>query len=163
MHIPEEVRRALSTVLRELIDGATADQCWVLNPGDSGLLASLDALSASAASARPDGRSSIAAHVDHVRYGLELLNRWVAGEKNPFADANYAASWTRQHVDEAGWRNLRDALAHEAHGWLAAMQQPGDVDDVELTGMIAAAVHLAYHVGAIRQIGAATRGPLAQD
>lgn len=163
MRIPEDARRALMTVLRETIEGAAADQGWILNPGDPGLLASLDALSASAASARPDGRSSIAAHVDHVRYGLELLNRWAAGEKNPFAEADYAASWRRQHVDEAGWRALREALRHQAQTWLAAVQQPRELDQVELTGIVASAAHVAYHFGAMRQIDAAVRGPLARD
>jgi hypothetical protein len=163
MNIPDEVRRALSTVLRESIEGARGDQGWVLNPGDPGLLASLDVLSASAASARPDGRSSIAAHVDHVRYGLELLNRWAAGEKNPFADANYAASWRRQQVDDAGWTALRHSLRAQAQRWLAAVEQPRELDQVELTGMVASVVHLAYHLGAIRQIDAAARGPAARD
>jgi hypothetical protein len=162
MQIPPSVRDSLTTVLRELLDGA-GEPCWVLNAGDSGLLASLDALSASAASARPGGRSSVAAHADHLRYGLSLLNRWAAGEENPFAGADYAASWRRQQVDDAGWRELRDALAREAHAWLAAVQQPRDVDGMELTGIIAGTVHLAYHLGAIRQVDAAARGPLARD
>jgi hypothetical protein len=163
MRVPDEVRRALTTVLRESIEGAAPDQGWVLNPGDPGLLASLEALSAPAASARPNGRSSIAAHVDHVRYGLELLNRWAAGEKDPFANADYAASWRRQHVDEEAWRALRDALKHQAQTWLAAVEQPRELDQVELTGIVASAVHLAYHLGAMRQIDAAARGPLARD
>jgi hypothetical protein len=162
MQIPPSVRDSLTTVLRELLDGA-GEPCWVLNPGDSGLLASLDALSASAASARPGGRSSVAAHADHLRYGLSLLNRWATGEENPFAGADYAASWRRQQVDDAGWRELRDALAREAHAWLAAVQQPRDVDGMELTGIIAGTVHLGYHLGAIRQVDAAARGPLARD
>jgi hypothetical protein len=163
MWIADDVREALARVLRELIDGADADAGWTLNPGDRGLLASLDALSASAASARPNGRSSIAGHVEHLRYGLELLNRWAGGEKNPFADADYAASWRRQRVDDAAWRQLRDALARQARTWLIAVERPREVDQVELTGIIASAVHLAYHVGAIRQIDAAARGPLARD
>ncbi len=134
-----------------------------MNPADPGLLASLDALSASAASARPGGRSSIAAHVDHVRYGLELLDRWAAGEKDPFTDAEYAASWRRQHVDEPAWRGLREALRHEAQAWLTAVQQPRELDWIELTGIVASVAHLAYHLGAVRQIDAAARGPLARD
>jgi len=159
----DQIRNALAAVLRELIDGADPDTGWALNPGDRGLLASLDALSAAAASARPGGRSSIAAHVDHLRYGLELLNRWAGGEKNPFADADYSASWRRQDVSEAQWRELCDALARQSRGWMIAVQQPRDWDDVELTGILASAVHLAYHLGAIRQIDPAARGPAARD
>ena len=79
------LRETLAGLLRELVDGPPGSFAYVLNPGDRGLLASLDELSAEAASAQPGGRSSIAAHVDHLRYGLELLNRWARGE-DPWGD-----------------------------------------------------------------------------
>jgi hypothetical protein len=40
---------------------------------------------------------------------------------------------------------------------------PRDVDDIELNGMVGSVAHLAYHLGAIRQIDRATRGPAAND
>jgi hypothetical protein len=159
----EPVGGAAITLLRELMDGAATDVAWVLNPGDRGLLASLDALSADAASARPGGRSSIAAHVDHVRYGLELLNRWARGDENAFATADYGASWRRQQVSSAEWGSVRAALASEAHAWQTALAAPRDWGSVTLTGVPASIVHLAYHVGAIRQIDAAASGPRARD
>jgi hypothetical protein len=39
------------------------------------------------------------------------------------------------------------------------LNTPREVEAVELTGMIASVAHLAYHLGAIRQIGKETRGP----
>jgi hypothetical protein len=143
--------------------GAAPDEAWVLNRGDRGLLASLEALSAEAASARPGGRSSIAAHVDHLRYGIELLNRWASGEDDPFAAADYSASWRRQNVSDTEWRQLRDALARDTRAWEHALLQPRSVDLPGLTGMLASVVHLAYHLGAIRQINLAAAGPPAQD
>ena len=156
----EELFRALSTVLRELVEGAEAEACWVLNPKDPGLLRSLDKLSATAASALTSTGSSIAAHVDHLRYGFELLNRWSAGEKNPFADADYSASWRRTSVSDREWAALRDGLRLEARKWMDALQRPRELNQVELTGAVASVAHLAYHVGAIRQINAAARGPV---
>ena len=88
--LSKPIRHSLALLLRELLNGPSDNVAFVLNPGDRGLLASLDALSTEAANARPNGRSSVAAHVDHLRYGFELLNRWARGE-NPWADANYAA------------------------------------------------------------------------
>jgi hypothetical protein len=155
--------RVLAVLLQELIDGPAPDASWVLNPGDEGLLRSLDKLSAAAAStAAAGGGPSIAAHVDHLRYGLSLLNRWSRGE-NPFADANYRASWSRLTVSDDEWAALRDALRAEAQTWLAAIRQPRPVSDFELTGIVSSVVHLAYHMGAIRQIDRATRGPSARD
>jgi len=154
---------ALVAVFDELLDGAAADAAWVLNPHDPGLLASLDRLSAAQASAVPaSGGASIAAHVDHVRYGLELLNRWSRGEE-PFADANYGASWQRVAVSEAEWASRREALRREASAWRDALQSPRVESLTERAGVVGSVVHLAYHLGAIRQIDRSIRGPSAQD
>jgi hypothetical protein len=158
--------RALLNVLNELVDGAAKEAAGVLNPEDPGILKSLDALTAEEASAVPaGGGSSVAAHVEHLRYGLELLNRWSRGEE-PFADADYSASWRHVTVSEAEWASRREALRREAYAWREAIAyQPGTrtLSDVELTGVISSIAHLAYHLGAIRQIHRATRGPSARD
>jgi hypothetical protein len=159
--LAESLRRCLTRLLRELLDGPPTKAAFVLNPGDRGLLASLDALSAEVASERPGGRSSVAAHVDHLRYGFELMNRWARGE-NPWSGADFAASWQRQRVSEEQWRALRAALAHEARAWETASGQR-DWDDESLTGALSSIVHLAYHVGAIRQIQRPASGPPAKD
>jgi hypothetical protein len=160
------LRRSLLNLLNELVDGSAKAAAWVLNPEDPGILKSLDALTAEEASAVPTGGgSSVAAHVDHLRYGLDLLTRWSRGEE-PFADADYSASWRRVTVSEAEWASRREALRREAYAWREAIeQQPGAraLSDVELTGIIASIAHLAYHLGAIRQIHRATRGPSARD
>jgi hypothetical protein len=151
------------TLLRELLYGPAKEAAWVLNPGDAGLLASLDKLSPEEASARHDDQSSIAAHVDHLHYGLSLVNRWVRGEENPFATADYSASWTRQEVNEEQWRALRKKLADEAGAWASAAATPREWNPMTLTGAMGSIVHLAYHTGAIRQIDAKTHGPRATD
>jgi len=90
------------------------------------------------------------------------MNRWSRGE-NPFADADYSASWRRPPVSEQEWATLRERLRDEARRWIDAIQQPREMNDIELTGIIGSIAHLAYHLGAIRQIDASTRGPLATD
>src|SRR5262249_55328451 len=82
-------QRALTNMLSEIFDGPPGNEAYVLNPGDPGLLRQLDSVAADAASARPmPGKTTIAAHVDHVHYGLSLLNRWAAGEPNPWVGAD---------------------------------------------------------------------------
>ena len=66
--LADTLRDAMVAVLREGLDGPAESGAFFLNRGDRGLLASLDTLSAQQASARPDGRASVAAHTDHVRY-----------------------------------------------------------------------------------------------
>ena len=157
-----DVSNALATLLSELADGASSDACYVLNRGDAGLLQSLEKLSATAASQPAPTGSTIAAHVDHLRYGLSLMNRWASGE-NPWTDADWTASWRKTTVSEPAWRKLRDQLRDEIHRWLQTVRTPRDVNDIELIGMVGSVVHLAYHIGAIRQMNSAARGPLARD
>src|SRR5207247_546698 len=72
-------QRALSNMLTEIFDGPPGQEAYLLNPGDPGLLRQLDRIDASAASKRPmPGKTTIAAHIDHVRFGFSILNRWAA-------------------------------------------------------------------------------------
>jgi hypothetical protein len=152
----------MTTLLRELLEGPASSGAFVLNRGDPGILGSLDALSAEAASARPGNRSSVAAHVEHLRYGFELRNRWARGE-DPWSTARWADSWIRQEVTEEEWKDRRAALAAEARAWLATSAEPRDWNSLDLTEALSNTVHLAYHLGAIRQVAAAASGPPAAD
>jgi hypothetical protein len=154
------LHRALSKLLTEIFDGPPGREAFILNPGDLGLLGQLESVTATEASARPmPGRTTIAAHVDHVRYGLELLTRWDAGEENPWATADWEASWRRTTVDEVQWRTLRDGLRREAEAWQRAVTRRTDWSDLAAAGSLASVAHTAYHLGAIRQILAALSSP----
>lgn len=155
-----EITGTLGTLFSELVDGAPQSGAYMLNKGDPGLLRSLDKLSAQAASSATTRGATIAAHVDHLRYGLSLMNRWANGE-DPWDSADWTASWRRMRVSDAEWQQLRAAIAEEAHRWLAAMRTPRDMNETELNGVVGTIAHLAYHVGAIRQIDPAARGPSA--
>jgi hypothetical protein len=153
-----DLNRSLPSLFSELVNGTRGTGAFVLNRGDRGLLTSLDRLSADAASASHAGGATIAAHVDHLRFGLSLMNRWAAGE-NPFDDADWSASWNTTTVSDAEWRELRAGLRREVEAWYSALQSPREVAGVELDGVIGSVIHLAYHLGAIRQIDAGVRGP----
>jgi hypothetical protein len=158
----QTLHRSLTALFGELADGAPETGAFVLNPGDRGLLAGLDALSAGEASATSRGGASVAAHADHLRYGLSLLNRWSAGE-NPFADADWTVAWRRTAVSDAEWAELRRGLRSEADRWHRTLAQPRDMDESELNGVLGSIVHMAYHFGAIRQIQPRARGPRAEE
>ena len=154
----KDLTGTLATLLAELVDGAPAKEAYILNGDDAGLLRSLDKLTAADASAAVHGGASIAAHVDHLRYGLSLMNRWSEGD-NPFATADWSASWRKTAVSDGEWQQLRTELGHEAHRWLDAVRTPREVCVVELNGIVGSIAHFAYHLGAIRQINRAARGP----
>jgi len=61
------------------------------------------------------------------------------------------------------WAARREALRRKAYAWREALRRPGDVGEAGLTAIVASVVHLGYHLGAIRQIDRATKGPRARD
>jgi ribosomal protein S15P/S13E len=158
-----EINNALTTLFGELVDGAPRDPSYMLNTGDIGLLGSLGRLSAADASQTHAGGASIAAHVDHLRYGLSLMNAWRSGVDNPWLGADWTASWRITSVSDREWQQMRAALRDETHRWQSAMGAARELNETQLTYMIANIAHLAYHVGAIRQIDRSTRGPLATE
>ena len=82
--------RTVSKLLTEIFNGPPGAEAYILNPGDGGLHRQLETISATVASQQPiPGKPSIAAHVDHVHFGLTLLTRWISGEENPWADADW--------------------------------------------------------------------------
>jgi hypothetical protein len=154
----DDLTRILDNLFGELMHGVSGAGGFMLNVGDRGLLRSLERVTAADASALTRTGSSIAAHVHHVTYGLSLLNRWSRVE-NPFADADWAASWKKTSVTESEWEALRIQLRDEGAKWLTVLRTPREVQDLELSGMIGSLAHRAYHVGAIRQINSSARGP----
>jgi hypothetical protein len=151
-------QRAVSKLLTEIFDGPTGAEAYILNPGDPGLHRQLETISASIASQQSiPAKPSIAAHVDHVDYGLSLLTRWISGEENPWADADWNGSWSRTTVTDDQWRKLRDSLRTRADTWQKAMAVRTDWDDVHAAGALSTIAHTAYHLGAIRQILGASK------
>ena len=150
-------RRALVKLLVEVFAGPPGNEAYLLNPGDLGLLRQLESISARTASSRPmPGKTTIASHADHVLYGLTLLNRWADGEENPWATADWEASWKRPTVTDQQWRTLLDGLRTQSRKWREGVEARGEWDDVAAAGALSSAAHTAYHLGAIRQILAAT-------
>ena len=154
-----DIAPVLAGLFSELVDGASKTGAFILNSGDAGLLRSLDKLSAADASRSANDGATIAAHAQHLRYGLSLMNQWAAEGGNPFADAKWDEAWKTSAVDDAAWAEIRSGLRDETRRWLTALSAPREVIEVELAGMTGSVAHLAYHLGAMRQIHKDARGP----
>ena len=65
--------------------------------------------------------------------------------------------------EQAIWIVVNDGHAgsgsHRVAVGCKPMYSPREVSEVELSGMVASLAHLAYHLGAIRQIDRQARGP----
>jgi hypothetical protein len=154
-----EFSPTLARLFSELVDGTQPGGAFVLNSGDAGLLRSLETLSADDASRSANEGATIAAHARHLQYGLSLMNRWAREGGDPFADATWDEAWKTSRVDEREWQTIRDGLQQESRRWHEALRAPREAAGDELAGLIGSIAHLAYHLGAIRQIVKSARGP----
>ena len=155
-----DLTSTLTTLFAELMQGPPKGRdAFMLNSGDVGLLRSLEKLSAADASRSVNDGATIAAHARHVQYGLSLMNRWAREGGDPFSDATWDAAWKTTRVDDAEWTTIRKELEAECRRWLESLGTPREASPVELSGMIGSIAHLAYHLGAIRQIDKSARGP----
>jgi hypothetical protein len=138
-----EVHLAMRQLFSELADGATdIGGAYILNSGDIGLLRSLDTLRASDVSLAVNDGATIAAHAQHLRYGLSLMNRWATEGGNPFADATWDEAWSLADVDARQWDEIRRGLRDEARRWLDTLGSARTLTGIELTGMIGSIAHL---------------------
>lgn len=152
------VMEAIGTVLAEAYEGpADPSGTWfVNNAADAGFFPTLDALSADeAARAAGAGRSTVAAHAGHIRFGLEVSRRWVAGDRGPF---DWHQSWAVSTVDDAAWAELRAGLRQEYAAFRRALDEVGEWDESRFTGVIGNLAHAAYHLGAVKQMVLELRG-----
>ena len=156
----KDINESLTTLFGELVNGAvTGGGAFILNSGDAGLLRSLDKLPAADASNSVHGGATIAAHAQHIRYGLSLMNRWAAEGGDPFSNAKWDEAWKTSRVDDGQWAEIRKGLGDETRRWLQVLGAPRQVTAPELSGVVGSIAHLAYHFGAIRQIAVGARGP----
>jgi hypothetical protein len=153
-----DVTPSLTAVMGELLNGTAPSGGLLLNSGDKGIVDSLARLSAAEASQIVNGGSSIAAHAAHVTFYANIINRVAAGE-NPWDGADWTLAWKKPVVNADEWEDIKQDLVDEHRKWLAINGEPREVTTSELTYLVASIAHLAYHLGAIRQMDRHSRGP----
>ncbi len=150
-----------NTVIQSIVDLFTEayagppdpSSTWFIdNEPDSGILGLIAGVSASEASwstsANGQPGTTIAAHVEHLRWSLANANAQIRGERG----GKWKESWSVLGLDEAGWDRLRQALRAEYEELLSQIQQQKDLEGAYLTGVLALIPHAAYHLGNIRQL-----------
>ena len=143
---PDHVRTAFLKLIEETFDkGYTA----YLDRGTS-LFETLDDVTAARASRTTSAsRSSIAAHVAHLRFYMDVTQRSMRGEA--LGEIDWKGSWSTQHVTAEEWEALKSGVRQTYTGFLAAVKGADAWDRVEdVTDALAVLAHTAYHLGAIR-------------
>lgn len=127
------------------LDGTKAD-----GTGNHGLLATLDALSAAQASRDVYG-ATVAGQARHTAFHMEVVVRWEQGEHGPF---DWQGSFQPAQVTPEEWNALRARVRAAYEGLVAFVDTQRDqpVTGDATGGLSGAASHVAYHLGAIRQL-----------
>lgn len=137
------------SILTEAFEGPQGPRSAFLDQ-QSGLFKTLGNLAAERASNAPaPSMNTIAAHAEHTRFHLAGLNAFLRGER---PQLDWAASWKVQVVDEAAWQHLQEELRQEYRTWRELVQTWGDWNELAVGGAFATLAHVAYHLGAMRQI-----------
>ena len=145
----EAILAQVVELLRETFEGGRPGQGTVYLDHDSGIEKTFERISAAQASRRLDGRPSIAAHTRHMNFHLRVTSEWIEGDHGK---RDWKGSFEPQTVTEAEWKELRAELERSRARLVRVLEAASPELFVEEGAGMGAVVHLAYHLGAIRQL-----------
>jgi hypothetical protein len=94
--------------------------------------------------------ASIAAQVEHLRYYLEVIQRYMRGEEPD--DVDWSLAWQVEAVTDEEWSDSVSRLRDEYRSVRALTATYDDwLGEDQLAGALSIIVHTAYHLGEIRQ------------
>ena len=139
----------LKEILRETYEGGIAGEGTEYLDHASGIRQTLRPLTAAQASRRLDRHPSIAAHARHMAFHLRVTAEWVQGVR---VKRDWPASFEPQSVSGEEWARIQQDLEEARAEFLRVMAALGPEQLAEEGGGMGAIAHLAYHLGAIRQL-----------
>jgi hypothetical protein len=143
---------AIVELLKECFEGMPEGRnyTWFVQ-GKEGLFDAFDSIDAERASRKPNPDCpSIAAHTYHIRFALRGANCDIRGEEN---EGTWESSWDNQTVTREEWRDLVSSVRDEYAFLLGIMSnRPESPEGDGVIGSLAMLPHMAYHLGAIRQL-----------
>ena len=144
--------------LDEVYDGPSHPITWFINNDpESGLLGTVKKLTAEEASTPIiENGTTIAAHIEHLRWSLSKTNSLLCGESPTM---NWSESWRVRRIDPENWMLLIEQLRIE-YDQLVQWVSSGvsSAYDEQLKEVLALIPHAAYHLGAIRQMVLIVKG-----
>jgi hypothetical protein len=139
----------MEELLRETFEGGRAGSGTQYLDHDSGISNTIRRLTPEQASQRNGNHPSIAAHLRHMAFHMRVSYEWISGDHSK---RDWKGSFLPQAVTDQEWSALVQELQRTREQFLKVMQGlPPDRFISEGAGMGAVA-HLAYHLGAIRQL-----------
>jgi len=137
------------TFFAEAFGASPSPSGYFLDTGQSGLLGTINQLTAEAASAGGgSGETTIAAHCGHI---LFLLNLFAAVERGETTTPDWESSWAIRIVNNEAWQSLRASLQSTYEDIVARLKARNPWPEEAVGPAMLLLVHCAYHVGEIRQ------------
>jgi hypothetical protein len=136
-------------LLKEAFEGPSGPSTYFIDNDKAGLFGAIDSLSPSEASSAPRALApSIAAHVHHLAFHVEMSSAWLRGDHRP---RDWKRSWSVQEVDAKEWDTERRAVRAEYEKLVRAIREVPAAIAEDLPTTLGALAHAAYHLGEIRQ------------
>lgn len=145
----------IAELMRETFEGGRPGEGTQYLDQDSGIRATLKGLTAAQASLVIGKHPSIAGHVRHMIFHVKVAYEWIAGDHRK---RDWKGSFLPYAVTSEDWTKLLTEIEEARTKYLQVLGTlPPDnlVSDGGAMGVIA---HLAYHLGAIRQLLPAAQG-----
>lgn len=140
---------ALAFLLEEALPGHSEPGSVFLDSG-TGWRATLETVTHHQASTPTvPGGTTIAGHVEHTRYYLQVAREFIQGRTEP---VDWTESWQVSEVSEHDWSRLQSELIAEHDSVMALARNSDDWDEDLIASMFGMVAHCAYHLGAVRQM-----------
>jgi hypothetical protein len=114
------------------------------------LLPSMNDLTAQQVSAElKPGVATIGAHYNHILFALTLVTEEIRGGT---VEGTWESSWEKQSFSADEWHALQSKIREEYEFFLGAFTTKEDWPDDHIIAGLAILPHMAFHLGAIRQL-----------
>lgn len=143
----KDLVNSLNYLFKETFEGSPPQGSIYLDRG-IGVFNTIEELSFENASSYI-GTTTVAAHVEHLRYYLEVLSNFMQGIVKA---ADWNQSWAKKEVSEEEWGTLKTNLRQTYESVVTAFENLENWDEDKISEAMAIVVHTAYHLGAIRQM-----------
>jgi hypothetical protein len=147
--VTEELLRQVEELMRETFEGGLPGEGTQYLDGDSGISRTFEGLTAAQASQPQSGHPTIAAHARHMNFHLRVTSEWILGDHHA---RDWKASFEPQTVTDAEWTALLRDLETSRLELIRVLRSLEPETLVREGAAMGAIAHLAYHLGAIRQL-----------
>ncbi|WP_096438401.1 hypothetical protein [Alteribacter populi] len=146
----QEIHVPFKTLFKETFEGQESSGSWYTNSEPNcGLFGTIERINAREASMiLSSSESSIAAHVHHTLYYLQVFSAQLLNEDRQI---DWSLSWKIHEVDEGTWQAFKSQLREEYENLLTILDNL-EWNELRMKQAAAGLAHSAYHLGSLRQI-----------